>query len=99
MLIRAAGFALTTVLLTAAPALAQTYLKYHCEDGAQLSLAFVEQSKSAYIQLDGKSVILPRRLSGSGARYKKGGVTVWIKGDGARLKRPKQKWTQCKTDG
>ena len=99
MLIRAAGFALTTVLLTAAPALAQTYLKYHCEDGAQLSLAFVEQSKSAYIQLDGKSVILPRRLSGSGARYNKGGVTVWIKGDDARLKRPKQKWTQCKTDG
>ena len=99
MLIRAAGFELTTVLLTAAPALAQTYLKYHCEDGAQLSLAFVEQSKSAYIQLDGKSVILPRRLSGSGARYKKGGVTVWIKGDDARLKRPKQKWTQCKTDG
>jgi len=99
MLIRAAGFALTTVLLTAAPALAQTYLKYHCEDGAQLSLAFVEQSKSAYVQLDGKSIILPRRLSGSGSRYKKGGVTVWIKGDGARLKRPKQKWTQCKTDG
>jgi membrane-bound inhibitor of C-type lysozyme len=98
MLIRAAGFALTAVLLTAAPVFAQTYLKYRCEDGAQFSVAFIEQSKSAYVQLDGKSIILPRRLSGSGSRYKKGAVTIWIKGNDARLKRQKQKWTQCKTD-
>ena len=76
---------------------AQTYLQYRCEDGAQLSVAFVEKSKAAYVQLDGKAIILPQRLSGSGARYAKSGVTFWIKGDDAQLKRPKKKWTQCKT--
>ena len=55
----------------------------------ELSVAFVEQSKAAYVQLDGKSIILPQRLSGSGARYRKSGVTFWIKGNEAQLERPK----------
>lgn len=84
-------------LFLVSPCFAQTYLQYLCEDGAQLSVAFVEKSKSAYVQLDGKSIILPQRLSGSGARYAKSGVTFWSRGNEAQLKRPKKKWTQCKT--
>jgi len=84
-------------LFLVSPCLAQTYLQYRCEDGAQLSVAFVEKSKSAYVQLDGKAMTLPLRLSASGSRYKKSGVTFWIKGSEAQLKRPKHKWAQCKT--
>ena len=79
------------------PASAQNVLQYRCEDGAQLAVAFVEKSNSAYVQIDGKSLALPQRISGSGARYSKSGVTFWIKGDDAQLKRPKSKWTRCKT--
>lgn len=78
-------------------AAAQTYLQYRCDDGAQFQATFVEKSRAAYLQLDGKALILPQRLSASGARYKKSGVTFWIKGDNAQLKRPKKKWTQCTT--
>jgi membrane-bound inhibitor of C-type lysozyme len=94
---RIAGLVLIVLAVSATMSFAQTYLQYSCEDGAQLSVAFVEQAKAAYVQLDGKSMILPQRLSASGARYKKSGVTFWIKGNEAQLKRPKSKWTQCKT--
>ncbi|MES1155820.1 MAG: MliC family protein [Pseudorhodoplanes sp.] len=86
-------------LALAAPASAQTFLQYRCENGAQLSVAFVEKDRRAFLQLDGKSLTLPQSLSGSGARYAKGGVKFWIKGNEAQLKRPKSKWTQCKTAG
>lgn len=79
------------------PAAAQKFFNYTCADGSQLTLAFITQSKSALVQLDGKSITLPQRLSASGARYAKSGVTFWIKGNEAQLKRPKKKWTQCGT--
>ncbi len=78
-------------------AAAQKFFNYTCADGSQLIAAFVPQSKSAFVQLDGKSMTLPQRLSASGARYAKGGVTFWIKGNQAQLKRPRTKWTQCTT--
>ena len=96
MVRRIAALALIGLVATIEASFAQTYLQYRCEDGAQLSAAFVEKSNAAYVHLDGKSIILPQRLSASGARYKKSGVTFWIKGDEAQLKRPKKKWTQCK---
>jgi membrane-bound inhibitor of C-type lysozyme len=79
------------------PASAQKFFNYTCADGSQFVAVFVPQSKSAYVQLDGKAMTLPQRLAASGARYAKGGVTFWIKGNQAQLKRPKKKWTQCGT--
>jgi membrane-bound inhibitor of C-type lysozyme len=79
------------------PAATQEFFSYTCADGSQLAAAFVPQSKSAFLQLDGKSLTLPQRISASGARYKKNGVTLWIKGKEAQLKRPKKRWTTCKT--
>lgn len=76
---------------------AQTFLQYRCDDGAQLSVMFQDKQRRAFMQLDGKSLTLPQRLAASGGRYAKGGVTFWIKGDAAQLKRPKHKRTQCKT--
>jgi len=58
---------------------------------------FRTKQRRAFLQLDGKSLTLPQRLSADGARYAKGGITFWIKGKGAQLKRPKSKWTQCQT--
>jgi membrane-bound inhibitor of C-type lysozyme len=96
---RLRGLALSVAVLVslAAPASAQKFFNYTCADGSQLTAAFIPQSKSAYLQLDGKSMSLPQRLSASGARYAKGGVTFWIKGNSAQLKRPKKKWTECST--
>jgi membrane-bound inhibitor of C-type lysozyme len=88
---------LVFVAVCVSPSAAQTYLQYMCADGARPEVAFVEKARAAYVQLHGKALILPQRLSATGARYAKSGVTLWIKGDDAQLKRPKKKWTQCKT--
>jgi len=96
MRIPVSAILLLNVLLVS-PSSAETFVQYRCDDGAQLSAMFPEKERRAFVQLDGKSLILPQRLAASGARYAKGGVTFWIKGNEAQLKRPKGKWTQCKT--
>jgi membrane-bound inhibitor of C-type lysozyme len=88
---------LALIIGCASPSPAQTFLQYRCDDGAQFSAMFPDKERRAFLQLDGKSLILPQRLAASGARYAKGGVTFWIKGNDAQLKRPKSKWTQCRT--
>ena len=85
------------LLMASAPAQAQTFFRYLCDDGTPVVAAFYPQDKSARIQLDGKSLTLPQRLSADGGRYAKGGVSFWIKGQQATLKRPKTKPTTCKT--
>lgn len=87
----------TAFIGIASPANAQKFFNYACADGSQFIAAFFPQSKSAYLQLDGKAMTLPQRLSASGARYAKSGVTFWIKGNTAQLKRPKKQWTRCGT--
>ena len=84
-------------LLTASlPAQAQTFARYLCDDGTPVIAAFYQNDKTARIQVDGKSLALPQRLSADGGRYAKGGVSFWIKGQQATLKRPKTKPTLCK---
>lgn len=78
------------------PAHAQIFANYQCEDGSRFSAMFVEGARAVYLHLDGKSLTLPQRLSASGARYRKSGITFWIKGDEAQLKRPQHDWTNCK---
>jgi membrane-bound inhibitor of C-type lysozyme len=93
-------FVLSTVIFFAglsSSVSAQKFFTYTCADGSQVGAAFIKESKSAFVQIDGKSMTLPQRLSASGARYRKSGVTFWIKGNEAQLKRPKKKWTICKT--
>ena len=85
------------VLLTASfPAQAQTFVRYRCDDGTPVVAAFYKHDKTARIQLDGKALALPQRLSADGGRYAKGGVSFWIKGQQATLKRPRTKPTICK---
>ncbi|NWG26360.1 MAG: MliC family protein [Pseudorhodoplanes sp.] len=91
---------LTMVLVTASfiPASAQTNktFLYDCDGGLQVAVYF--DRDAAFIQLDGKALKLPQRLSGSGARYAKGGVSFWIKGNDAMLKRTRTgKTINCST--
>ena len=73
------------IVLLTAPAAAQRFVSYQCSDGTQFTAAFYESSVG--IQVDGKSLLLPKRLSASGARYRKSGVALSIKGDAVTLRR------------
>lgn len=82
----------------ASSAAAQSFVQYRCTDGAQVAAMFPEKQRRVFLQLDGKSLTLPQRLSASGARYAKDGIVFWIKGRDAQLKRPKRKPVACTGD-
>ena len=71
----------------ASPASAQRFVHYECDGGSHFDLALFPDTKAAFLQLDGKSVRLPQFVSVTGTRYRKDGITVWIKGDRATLRR------------
>lgn len=85
-----------TLMLCAGPAFAQTFVSYGCVDGSHVSVAFFKGDNRIRMQLDGKALALPKRVALSGARYAKSGVSFWIKGQDATLKRPKKKATLCR---
>ncbi len=87
---------LSLTLLRATPSDAQIFVNYVCDDGTPLTAAFFTGDRTMRMQLAGKALALPQRLSASGARYAKGGVSFWIKGQQATLKRPKVKSTICR---
>ena len=74
----------------ALPAAADTISLYQCADGVQFALAFYEADSHAHIQMNGKALSLPKRLSLSGSRYSQSGVTLKIGKDGTTLKRPRE---------
>jgi membrane-bound inhibitor of C-type lysozyme len=85
------------VVLVATTAHAQViFVSYECADGTPVSAAFYKGDNRMRLQFDGHAHALPQRLSASGARYSKSGVSFWIKGQEATLKRPKKKATLCK---
>lgn len=73
------------------------FASYQCADGTQAVAALYKGDKRMRLQFDGHAHTLPQRISASGARYAKSGVSFWIKGQEATLKRPKKKRTLCKT--
>jgi membrane-bound inhibitor of C-type lysozyme len=83
-------------LATSTPASAQIFVSYQCDDGTPVGAAFFNKERRMHIQVDGKGLSLPQRLSGSGARYAKSGLSFWIKSQQATLKRPKRKAVMCK---
>ena len=89
------ALAIVAVAAQSAPARAQTYQNYECQGGAHFELALMPDTKSAYVQLDGKSLRLPRFASVTGTRYRKGDVTIWIKGERATLRRAGKR-IECK---
>lgn len=75
------------VIALATTAQAQTYMSYRCENGAQFEVTLFPDTKVAYVQLDGKSIALPKFVSVTGARYRKSGITFWFRGQRATLRR------------
>jgi len=84
------------VLTSQPPAFAETFRTYRCYDGSQFVIAFYEGDKRAHLQLDGRALTLPKRISLSGSRYAKGDVSIRIKNTDIVLKRGKQS-TECIT--
>ena len=78
------------------PAAAQTSAlqTFRCDDGSNFVVAFYRGESRAHVQLDGKAMTLPRRLSLSRARYSAGGITLRIKENAATLSRGR-KTTEC----
>jgi membrane-bound inhibitor of C-type lysozyme len=84
--------------LAAAPAAAQKFVNYSCRDGSAFAAAFFRDTPMAYLQLDGKSLSLPRRFSPlRGTRYAQSGITLVVNGDAATLRRA-GRLTQCQTE-
>ncbi len=79
------------------PAGAQTFTTYRCHDGSQFVVAFFEGDKRAHLQLDGKALALPKRISLGGRRYAKGDITLKIAKTRTTLKRGKHS-TECSAD-
>ena len=89
-------FAAAGILINQSPVFGQTFRTYRCYDGSQFVLAFYEGDKRAHVQLDGKALTLPKRISLSGSRYAKGDISLKITKTGITLKRGKQS-TECIT--
>jgi membrane-bound inhibitor of C-type lysozyme len=79
----------------AACAQAQTYLHYECAGGTAFELAVYPDKQAAFLQVDGKSLRLPKFVSVTGTRYRGYGITVWVKGDRATLRRAGKR-IECK---
>jgi hypothetical protein len=92
---RAGGFALAVVLAAATSAQAQTYYHYNCSDGSSFEVAFYPQTKAAYLQIDGKALMLPKRFSLISQRFKLGGYSFAMRSGGKAIMKHGGKTSQC----
>ena len=83
-------------LAVATEAQAQTYYHYECEGGRNFELAFYPKTKAAYLQVDGKSLALPKRFSLTSQRFAKDGVTLSMKRGGTATIRRAGRTSNCK---
>jgi membrane-bound inhibitor of C-type lysozyme len=82
--------------LSPVAALNTTFQNYHCADDTQFIVAFYPHDPSAYLQIDGGSVILRKRLALSGTRYSGAGVTLkYTKAGRITVKRARRPETAC----
>ena len=79
----------------AAPAQAQRFIAYECNDGTQFQAAVLDREKLAYVQLDGHAYKLPNKIAYTGSRYAQGGVTYWVRGNGAVTIKRAGKTSEC----
>ena len=91
--------ALTATCLLVAPSTvpAQQLATYHCRDGGDFVASFYPGARRVSVKLDGRTMLLTRRLSLSGARYVNGDVTIRVKGQVATLTRGRRT-TDCTAD-
>jgi len=87
--------AATSWLALVAPTQAQTYYHYQCTDGASFEVAFYPETKAAYLQIDGKSLMLPKRFSLISQRFKQGGYSFAMRSGGMAIMKHAGKTSQC----
>jgi hypothetical protein len=87
--------ALAVAASSLGPAQAQTYYRYECTDGAAFELAFYAETKAAYLQFDGKSLMLPKRFSLTSQRFSKNGITLSMKSGNKATIKHYGKSSQC----
>src|SRR5581483_606001 len=92
---RLLSFALLAALACAAPARADTYYHYECTDGASFEVAFFGETKAAYLQVDGKSIMLPKRFSLISERFKKNGISLAMRSGGKAILKHAGKTSYC----
>jgi membrane-bound inhibitor of C-type lysozyme len=92
-----AALCLVAMVVTPSQAFAQSsFRNYSCADGAQFIVGFFQYDSRAHLQLDGKSLTLPKRVALSGSRYQGKGVTLRITKAGVTtLKNAKRPVTTC----
>jgi membrane-bound inhibitor of C-type lysozyme len=78
------------------PAVAQTHYHYECSDGSHFEVAFYPDTKAAYLQIDGKSMMLPKRFSLISQRFKQGGYSFAMRAGGKAIMKHGGKTSQCK---
>lgn len=89
------AIAFAATLMIAAPARAQTFYHYACDDGASFAVAFYPDTKGAYIQIDGKSLLLPKRFSLISQRFKQGSYSFAMRGGGRAIMKHGGKTSNC----
>ena len=89
--------AVLIAIASAAAAQAQTYHHYECTDGASFEVAFYPETKAAYLQIDGKSMVLPKRFSLISQRFKKDGYSFAMRAGGKAIMKHAGKTSQCNT--
>ena len=82
-------------MVDARPAAAQTFQNYHCADGTNFIVGFYDYDKRAFVQIDGTSLPLKKRVTLSGARYSGAGITLKIGKSGTTVQHLKRPVTAC----
>lgn len=74
---------------------AQTYYHYECDDGGKFEVALYAETKAAYLQIDGKSIMLPKRFSLISQRFKQSGYSLAMRAGGKAIMKHGGKTSQC----
>lgn len=82
-------------MVDARPVAAQTFQNYHCADGTNFIVGFYDYDKRAFVQIDGTSLPLKKRVTLSGARYAGAGITLKIGKAGTTVQHLKRPVTAC----
>ena len=71
---------------------------FFCAYGTRFFAAFYQYDSRAFLQIDGGSVTLARRLNWSGTRYSGDGITLTITKAGIAVKHARRPTTACEVD-
>jgi hypothetical protein len=87
--------ALLVLAACAGVARADTFYHYECDDGANFDVTFSTEIKAAYLQIDGKSLALPKRFSLISQRFKQGGYSFAMRSGGKAIMKHGGKTSNC----